>query len=442
MTIARMLRLLVGYVGARFLGAGVGLLSQILLARLLPQADVGAVLMAMSATAFISLFAIGGQSLLASTELPRILAHGSERRMKAFLGTTLRDATYALFLLSALVGFAVWLLPIATNVKLALVFGLAAAPASGLMRFNAMVANSYKRFTLSYLPDFLVRPGLFLIALLLFWFLGWQLGDATVLWIYVLIGMAVTLGQALLLGNLGLVPAHWRKVEPRYAALVRRRSGALVLVSAVSLAFADIVTMLAGLILPAEEVALVGIAMRLAAIAGFVLQATQLFVLPDFTAAVTKQDDAAATAILWKMNSMTLIVVAAGLLGAIILGHWVLLIFGEDYAAAAPLLVLFMIGQSIRALGGMNQSLLSIHGQQLRTTGACLVALAVLVVLSIVLGGRFGPIGFGYAVIVAEVTWLLALALQASSLLGRRGDLAWLLMNRREKPVDKRAGSS
>ena len=42
MTIARMLRLLVGYVGARFLGAGVGLLSQILLARLLPQADVGA----------------------------------------------------------------------------------------------------------------------------------------------------------------------------------------------------------------------------------------------------------------------------------------------------------------------------------------------------------------------------------------------------------------
>jgi O-antigen/teichoic acid export membrane protein len=81
-------------------------------------------------------------------------------------------------------------------------------------------------------------------------------------------------------------------------------------------------------------------------------------------------------------------------------------------------------------LGGMNQQILSINGFQMRTAGSCLLALIVFICLAVVLCKQFGIVGLGYAVIASEVMWLLALASQASSLCGRRGDLLWLLQKR------------
>ena len=140
-----------------------------------------------------------------------------------------------------------------------------------------------------------------------------------------------------------------------------------------------------------------------------------------------------SNALLWKMTGMTLAVVGAGLVATILLGERVLHIFGSEYGEGAWLLVLFMIGQSIRALGGMNQNLLSIHGKQLRTAWACVLALLVLVVLTVILSRLIGRDGIGYAVIAAECVWLLGLATQANLLIGRRGDLLWLAMNDRRK---------
>ncbi len=433
MTLARMFRVMAGYVGARFFGAGLGLLTQIVLARLLSQSDVGTVLMAMSAAAFISLFAIGGHAMLATTELPKIMALGSIRRIRAFHGASLQDGTYGLLFLSLLVAGLVWLSPLSDSVKLALVFGLATAPASGLMRYNSVAANSHRRFQLSYVPDFIVRPGLFLAIIAGLWLTGATPGAVATLVIFACVGTAVALGQAFVLGYDGLLPLHWRRSIPRFTQVIRARAFALVIVSTVTLAFADIVTLLAGLVLPPEDVAIVGIAIRLAAIAGFVLQATQMFVLPDFTAAITRRNEAAANALLWKMTGMTIAVVGAGLVATILLGERVLHIFGSEYGEGAWLLVLFMIGQSIRALGGMNQNLLSIHGKQLRTAWACVLALLVLVVLTVILSRLIGRDGIGYAVIAAECVWLLGLATQANLLIGRRGDLLWLVMNDRRK---------
>ncbi len=433
MTLATMLRLMLGYVGARFFGAGLGLLTQIVLARLLAQSDVGTVLMAMSAAAFISLFAIGGHAMLATTELPRILAQGSIRRIRAFHGAALQDGIYGLLFLSLVIVVLVWFSPLSHNVKLALVFGLATAPASGLMRYNSVAANSHRRFQLSYVPDFIVRPGLFLVIMAGLWLSGATPGAVAALMVFAGVGTTVALGQAFILGYDGLLPLHWRRTIPRFTRVIRNRAFALVIVSTVTLAFADIVTLLAGLVLPPDDVAIVGITMRLAAIAGFVLQATQMFVLPDFTAAITRRNGAAANALLWKMTGMTLAVVGAGLLTTIFLGERVLHIFGSDYGEGAWLLVLFMIGQSIRALGGMNQNLLSIHGKQLRTAWACVLALVVLVVLTVMLSRLVGRDGIGYAVIAAECVWLFGLAREAKMLIGRRGDLLWLVVNDQRK---------
>lgn len=426
MTLKSMIAALAGYVGARFLGAGLGLLTQLVLARALLPADVTIVFMAMSAAAFLSLLMNGGETQLASTHLPRLFAKGWLRPVAAFHGSVLRGMVWVFLGLAVLLAL-LWKLGVfAESVSLALALGLLCAPLSGLARYNSMIANSLRWFPLSYVPDFIVRPGLFLLAIAVFILTGMSHNVYAVLAAFAVFVWVVGIGQSALMQGQGLRFSHWGDYRSRYARTLRPRSFALLVVSVVSFAFADIVMLLAGFLLPAEDAAVAGVAVRLAAIAGFVLQAAQLFILPDFTEAIQRRQEGAANALLWRMNGLTMLMALAALVGALLVGRFALSLFGDGYVAGANLLTLFLVGQSIRALGGMNQNLLAISGYQIRTASSCVVALVILVFAALLFIPKLGLIGLGYAVIASELAWMLGLASQAQSLCGRRADLLWL----------------
>ena len=84
MSLWRTILMAVNLVGVRLGGAAIGLASQILLARLLSQHDVGVVFLGMSAAAFISLLITGGYPILAITCLPRYYALGRKNLVHAF----------------------------------------------------------------------------------------------------------------------------------------------------------------------------------------------------------------------------------------------------------------------------------------------------------------------------------------------------------------------
>ncbi len=426
MTLKSMIAALAGYVGARFLGAGLGLLTQLALARALLPADVTVVFMAMSAAAFLSLIMNGGEAQLASTHLPPMINKGWSGRLAAFHGIVLRNMVFVFAVLALALLVVWWLSLLSHELTLALFAGLIAAPFSALARYNAMVANSLRWFPLSYVPDFIVRPGLFLIAIIVFILTGLSHNVLMVLAAFVVFVWVTGLGQAALMQGQGLKLSHWRSWSSRYARVIRPRSLALLVVSIVAFAFADVVMLLAGLLLAPEDAAVAGVAVRLAAIAGFVLQAAQLFVLPDFSDAMLRRDAAKSNALLWRMNGVTIVVTLAAMVGALVLGRFVLSFFGAPYVAGANLLVLFLVGQAVRALGGMNQNLLAIEGHQIRTATSCLLALAVLIISSVLIVPRLGLIGLGYCVIAAELTWMVGLAILAQQRCGRRADLLWL----------------
>jgi O-antigen/teichoic acid export membrane protein len=259
---------------------------------------------------------------------------------------------------------------------------------------------------------------------------GWLHSSLAALIVFVSVTYLTAIGQAILLKDRGISPRHFAWPRAAFAKRVRAKAFSLTLVSATMLAFADIVILISGFVLPEKDVAIVGIAVRLAAIAGFVLQAGQMLVATDFTQALVRREEQLVGDLLKRINYTTVAIVLCGLVGALVLGDLVLSLFGEVYRQGKWLLVLFMIGQSLRSLGGMNQQILSINGFQLRTAGACLLTLLALLSLSILLCHAFGPIGMGYAVVLAEVVWLVALASQAQQLCGRRGDLLWVLQQR------------
>jgi O-antigen/teichoic acid export membrane protein len=304
------------------------------------------------------------------------------------------------------------------------------APASAVIRFNSSVATAERRYHLAYVPDFIIRPLMFLLFLTVVFLLSYKIEAVYVVVAFTVFAYIAAVGQARALGKNALSWRHLKWPRPLYGRRMRSKAVALTLVSATMLAIADIVTLIAGFLLPADDVAIVGITVRLAAIAGFVLQAGQMLVLTDFTQALIAKNKPMVRQLLMRINLMTLLIVGGSLLGGILLGEFVLSYFGEVYRQGAWLLVMFLIAQSIRAAGGMNQHILSINGFQVRMAGMCVLTLSILICLSVLLCRKYGYFGMGFALIGFEMAWLVLLARQAQSLCGQRGDLLWLAQTR------------
>ena len=419
-----------GSLGLRVIGAGLGFATQLVLARSFSQADVGVIFLTMSMAAVFSMMAAVGYPLLALTQLPRFFALNLDRLVHAFHGTFLRDLAAGLALVCVITLACLFIVPLSEGARSAVLFGALSALPSALVRYNSILANGMRLYQWAYVPDFIVRPVLFLFYVLAALFLHIGLYLQFVLAAYVGSNVIVALIQSFVVRAKGISLHDWKVTRPALTRVLRSRSMALAIVGAVTVMFADIVTMLGGWFLPHEQLAILGLSVRLAAIAGFVVQAAQQFILPDLTEALTRNESGKADVLLVRLNLLTGLTLATGLVFAMVFGRWILSLFGPDYAQGHLLLVLFLLGQSIRALSGMNQNLISIAGKQMRSAMACAIGLSIFAASWTLLQNTFGLDAAGYAVIIAELTWALALAAQAQSILGRRGDLLWLFFKR------------
>jgi O-antigen/teichoic acid export membrane protein len=429
MTFSRMFGMVMGLVGVRIGGALLNLASQIIFARLFAPADVGIIFLSMSTAAFFGLIATLGYPWLVLTQLPRFEALGLHKITRSLHGAFLRDAGFALAGIAGICFCVIQFFNVPEETKTALLFGCLAAPASVLMRYGSSVANSLRRFTLSYAPDFIGRPGLLLVYIILASLFGGHLSVTHALIAFTVILYAVGIAQEFQIGKNGPLPSDIAKARVSLTKALRPRAISLAIVALVATSFADLVTMIAGFLLPSSELAILAVTVRVAAMAGFIIQVAQQFVLPDLTAALTKRNEALANHLLLRLNLLTIATIVACLLGAAGLGKFALSIFGPTYVAGYSLLMMLMIGQSIRAFSGMNQQLLSIAGFQARTALACIFAFIILLAGSWAGAKSLGMLGIGYAVIATELAWSFMLALQAQKLTLRRGDIFWLVLN-------------
>jgi O-antigen/teichoic acid export membrane protein len=430
MTFASLLKAVAGSVGSRVAGAALGLMTQIILARSFSQDLVGIIFLTMSMAAILSLVVNIGYPALALTELPRFFYLGKQNLVNAFHAAALRDWAFLSVTILLLAVLAANFLPLDDGMKAALFFGLLSSPVSALLRYNSSIANSLKRFSVAYIPDNVMRPGLLLAFIAASLAIGYQLSLNAVLFAFVAANAIAAIAQAWILGSNQILPRHWHLSRPRFTKAVRANALSLAIVTGVATLFADIVTLLSGFLLPHEDVAVLGITIRLAAIAGFVIQTAQYFILPDLTTAFTARDKPLVHTLLTRLNMLTVVITICGFFGAVLLGGIILHIFGAQYASGHLLLVLFFVAQSIRAFSGMNQFILSLAGYQRSTMWACLLSLVVLVLSWIVLAPQFGLLGVGFAVVISELCWALLLAAQAHRMVGTRGDFLYILTHK------------
>ena len=201
MTLGKMFQLMLGTVGLRFGGAAIGLLTQLALTRVLSPREVGVVFLTMSVAAIASLLVTAGYPNLALTQLPRIQALGVSRAAKAFHGTFLREFLFLNVLLLVLIVCVVFLVPEGWALQTAMIFGAATAGASGLLRYNSAIANGLKQFAMAFVPDSVVRPGLFFLFVFCAALGGFHLSLLAVLVAYVGSNILVVIGQAVAMGH-------------------------------------------------------------------------------------------------------------------------------------------------------------------------------------------------------------------------------------------------
>jgi O-antigen/teichoic acid export membrane protein len=411
-----------GLMGARLAGAGFGFLSQLLIARAFAPEQAGIAFLALSVTTFLSLVLTGGYHAIGLTYLARYQAFGRQRLVRSFLEAARRDMLLLALMALGLAGL-LWLLPADRSVVAAAFWGTLAAIPLAAIRLNNSAANAQKRFALSYAPDFVFRPVLLLLVVLSLVGLGATQSVLSLLVSLPLIALAVAAGQSLLLGPDDALRMGDGGNGKALAPFFRGRAAAMLAVTLAGGATADLVVMIGGLFLPVEEVAVLGVAIRVATLAGFFAMASQQFVLRDLVSARASGSPAALETVLHRTNVTSLLTIGAVLLGLAVLGPTILAVFGPHYAAAYWPLLVFLLGQAVRVMGGMNAQILALGGHQTRSAALCLAVVAGLVVLAALLAPIWGVMGLAVATLLAESVWAVGLALMTQALEGRRADL-------------------
>lgn len=419
--ILRIIASLFGLMGARLAGAGFGFLSQLVLARAFPPEEAGIAFLAISVTTFVSLLITGGYHTIGLTYLARFQSFGRPSLINAFLAAARRDML-VLAAVALLCASLFWLLPADRGIVAAGFWGtLAAIPLAG-MRLNNSAANAQRRFALSYAPDFVFRPVLLLVLIGLLVALGATQTALPILIALPVISLATTLGQSVLLreDNALRRDSQTRRDLRPY---LRQRAVAMLAVTIVSGATADLVVMIGGVFLPPEQVAILAVAIRIAALVGFFALASQQFVLRDLVAAQREGGAKAIDRILMRTNLAGAGTMLAALIVTAALGPWLLGLFGAHYGDAYWPMLIFLMSQGVRVLGGMNGQLLALGGHQIRSAQLCLFALVVLVVGASALAPILGIMGIAIATLAAELIWAIGLAVLTQKMEGRRGDM-------------------
>ncbi|MEE4238135.1 MAG: hypothetical protein V2I51_15550 [Anderseniella sp.] len=442
MGFARIAGLLLSAVGVRLAGAVVGLVLQILLARWLTPTEMGGWFLIMSLASFAGLLISAGYPTLGLAVLARYHARGQLRMADQFMQKAAYDiGKYALLMALPAIAFLL-MAPVSDVSRLAVIAGLVVAPAAAIIRLNGSAANALRRYMLTIVPDFIGKSLLLLGFVALYVVATGRLTLDVVAAAFIVLSYLTAWITGKVLKGHGVTGLGWDTSSVRLGKTWASRAAPLIIVAMALMAMADYLTLVATLLLPKADVALVGIAIRLAALIGFFTQASQQFVLRDLAGALHVRDAGQARTLLMRTNIACVSVIAAALVGFAVLGEWFLTLFGPGYVAAQPVLMLLMLAQGVRAIGGINVHLLSLGGGQAMLGRTCLASAVIILALASLLVPVLGITGIGWAAIAGELVWIVAVAVQTRERIGWRGDfLALFSQDNRigQKPLPVKA---
>lgn len=255
------------------------------------------------------------------------------------------------------------------------------------------------------IPELLIRPVLLLGLVGAFWL--WVPSPLSAAW-----AMAMTVVVSVVVYSMGdgllkrRMPHEATEVagEHRYREWLDMAVFLLV-ISLINLLLNRTDVLLIGSFLGRSEVGVYAAAARLATVLQFGLRAVNLVAAPLIAEYHARGSIADLQRIVtlsgYGIFSYTTLVSA----GLVVLGKWLLSIFGQDFTGAYSILFVLAIGNVGNALTGPASFVLSMTGKQRALTSIMAVFLAFNVLMTLLLMPHFGALGAAAATSTATIGW-------------------------------------
>lgn len=174
-----------------------------------------------------------------------------------------------------------------------------------------------------------------------------------------------------------------------------------------------------------KQLGLYRVAWQGAAIVSLILLAVGLAVEPEVARLHAQGKRAEVQRLVLRTGRLTAAIAAAVLLVFVLFGKWLLsTVFGAEYVAAHPLLVILAAGQFAFTLAPFSAIVLNMTRNERKTAKITGVATVLSILLSVALTSQFGAYGAAVSTSVSRFLWKLALARAAK----RHADISTIIL--------------
>ncbi|MFQ5536395.1 MAG: lipopolysaccharide biosynthesis protein [Gemmatimonadota bacterium] len=404
-------------------GTGLAFLAQLLLARRLGAEGMGAYALAMAMLNALLVFGRMGFDVAALRIATLLQVDGDAAGLKGFLQVSRRIPLGVAALLSTGAAVAVHLTVSRPLVRASLLVACLGLLPWTLLRVDQGTLRALGRRVLAFLPGEIVRPGLFLLGILLAGTALTRPGAAPRA-----VGLhvgAITAGAVLAWALLRrTVSPAARGAAPRRETRSWVRAGvALGAVTGLNALLGQTDTLILGALLPTDQVGLFSVARRIAALLAFGLLAVNAAVAPGFARLHRDGTPEALSRLVRRAARLSTAATLPLALVLLLAGRWVLGWFGPEFPAAYPVLAILCAAQVVNAACGPVALLLSLTGHARETARVMAAGLVLLAAGVAWAAPRFGIVGAAAVSGTVLAGWNLSLVFLSRIRLGIRGSI-------------------
>jgi len=382
----------------RVISAGIAFLSQILLARWVGVHEFGIYTYVWVIINVVGTLCALGLSTSAVRFIGEYRTRGEFALMRGFLRTG-RSLSLGAGVVAAVMGLMILILArdgVEAYYRVPLGICLVALPAFALTDFHDGVGRAQGWIDLALGPPYIFRPLLLLMFVAAAVASGWPRDAETAVYGAVVATWLTAMGQYLLQKQrmLDRVPAGARHYR---LGLWFKVSLPLLLLEGFTLMMTNLDILMLNLFVPPDDIGLYFAAARTISLVAFVHFAITAVAMPRFTALAVEGDAPGVRAVLAEMRLWTWWPSLAGVAGLLILGKPLLWMFGPEFTAGYPVMLVLSGGLLAMAAAGPVQGLLVVTGHQNATAAVLAATVVVNAGLNLALIPLWGLIGAGTA---------------------------------------------
>ncbi len=405
--------------GIRVGSAVIAFVAQVLLARWLGAFDFGIYTFVWVWVNVLGSITTLGLSIAAVRFLAEYATRGDDAHTRGFLNFG-RFLTFTAGAIVAALGIAVLYAfgprMIDDHYIRPLIIGLLSLPAIAVTDFQDGVGRARSWIAIAFIPPYIMRPLLILGG----------------------IGLILLFGgpRTATVAAIALTAASWLTMTVQYIIQQRRFGRELkdrtvryrprqwlsvalpmLLMDSFALLMLNLDVMLLERFVPPDKIAVYFAAARTITLIAFIHFAVTAVAMPRFAASYAERDSERAMRQLARFRSWMLWPSLAAATFILVLGKWILALFGPEFPVAWPLMFILALGYIARAAAGPAESMLVVSGHQNYTALITGVAAFVNATLNLALIPHFGLTGAALATSIAYTLQAAFYAIAANRVL-------------------------